>query len=92
MIKEGEKAPDFTLDSDDGKRISLSDFQGKNIVLYFYPKDNTPGCTKEAIEFQKLSRKFGKINAVILALQRLPFYLCLFAHSQEHHCLLESRE
>ena len=70
MIKEGEKAPDFTLDSDDGKRISMSDFQGKNIVLYFYPKDNTPGCTQEAIEFQKLSRKFTKINAVILGISK----------------------
>ncbi|MCW4042972.1 MAG: redoxin domain-containing protein, partial [Candidatus Bathyarchaeota archaeon] len=43
MIKQGDKAPDFTLGSDDGKKISLSDFRGKNIVLYFYPKDGTPG-------------------------------------------------
>ena len=69
MIKEGEKAPNFILDSDDGKRISLSDFQGK-IVLYFYPKDNTPGCTQEAIEFQNLSRKFGNINAIILGISK----------------------
>ena len=70
MIKEGEKAPNFILDSDDGKRISLSDFQGKKIVLYFYPKDNTPGCTQEAIEFQNLSKKFGNINAVILGISK----------------------
>jgi peroxiredoxin Q/BCP len=70
LIKEGEKAPDFTLDSDDGKRISLSDFQGRNIVLYFYPKDNTPGCTQEAIEFQNLSRKFGNMNTVILGISK----------------------
>ncbi|WP_455368328.1 thioredoxin-dependent thiol peroxidase [[Eubacterium] cellulosolvens] len=70
MIKEGEKAPDFTLDSDDGKRISLSVFRGKNIVLYFYPKDGTPGCTQEAVEFQNLSRKFGNTNAVILGISK----------------------
>ncbi|WP_455282206.1 thioredoxin-dependent thiol peroxidase [[Eubacterium] cellulosolvens] len=70
MIKEGEKAPDFTLDSDDGKRISLSDFQGRKIVLYFYPKDNTPGCTQEAVEFQNLSRKFGNMNTVILGISK----------------------
>ncbi|MGB6681584.1 MAG: peroxiredoxin [Candidatus Bathyarchaeia archaeon] len=70
MIKQGEKAPDFTLDSDDGKKISLSYFRGKNIVLYFYPKDGTPGCTQEAIEFQNLNRKFGNINTVILGISK----------------------
>jgi len=70
MIKEGEKAPNFTLDSDDGKRISLSVFRGKNIVLYFYPKDNTPGCTQEAIEFQNISKEFGNTNAVILGISK----------------------
>jgi len=70
MIRQGEKPPDFTLDSDDGKKISLSDFRGKNIVLYFYPKDGTPGCTQEAIEFQNLNRKFGNINTVILGISK----------------------
>jgi peroxiredoxin Q/BCP len=70
MIREGEKAPDFTLDSDDGMKISLSDFLGKNIVLYFYPKDGTPGCTQEAIEFQNLYRKFANLNAVILGISK----------------------
>ncbi|WP_455280579.1 thioredoxin-dependent thiol peroxidase [[Eubacterium] cellulosolvens] len=70
MVKEGEKAPDFTLDSDDGKKISLSDFRGKNIVLYFYPKDGTLGCTQEAIEFQNLNRKFANLNAVILGISK----------------------
>lgn len=70
MIKEGEKAPDFTLDSDDGKKISLSGFRGKNIVLYFYPKNGTPGCTQKAIEFQNLNRKFGNMNTVILGISK----------------------
>jgi len=70
MIKQGDKAPDFTLGSDDGKKISLSDFRGKNIILYFYPKDGTPGCTQEAIEFQNLNRKFGNINTVILEISK----------------------
>jgi len=70
MIKEGEKAPDFTLDSDDGKKISLRDFRGKNIVLYFYPKDGTLGCTQEAIKFQNLNRKFANLNAVILGISK----------------------
>jgi peroxiredoxin Q/BCP len=70
MIKEGEKAPDFTLDSDDGKRISLSVFRGKNIVLYFYPKDSTPSCTQEAIEFQNISKEFGNTNAIILGISK----------------------
>ncbi len=70
MIRQGKKPPDFTLDSDDGKKISLSDFRGKNIVLYFYPKDGTPDCTQEAIEFQNLNRKFGNINTVILGISK----------------------
>jgi peroxiredoxin Q/BCP len=70
MIRQGENAPDFTLDSDDSKKISLSDFRGKNVVLYFYPKDGTPGCTQEAIEFQNLNRKFGNINTVILGISK----------------------
>ena len=51
MLNIGSKAPDFTLESDQGKKISLKDFQGKKVVLYFYPKDDTPGCTKEACSF-----------------------------------------
>jgi peroxiredoxin Q/BCP len=47
MVNEDEKAPDFTLQADDGKEVSLKDYRGKKVVLYFYPKDGTPGCTKE---------------------------------------------
>jgi thioredoxin-dependent peroxiredoxin len=52
MLKEGDKAPDFTSIDDKGNKISLKDFRGKKVVLYFYPKDNTSGCTKEACDFR----------------------------------------
>lgn len=52
MLKIGDKAPEFTLESDSGNQVSLSDFKGEKVVLYFYPKDNTSGCTKEACSFR----------------------------------------
>ena len=61
-----DKAPQFTLSDTDGKEVSLSDFAGKWVVLYFYPKDNTPGCTVEATGFTKLLAQFAEINTVIL--------------------------
>ena len=51
-LQEGDKAPDFTANDQNGKSVSLSDFKGKNIILYFYPKDDTPGCTAEACDFR----------------------------------------
>src|SRR3989338_985369 len=57
-LKEGDKAPDFSLLSRDGPTVSLKDLKGKSIVLYFYPKDDTPGCTKEACDFRDLRKKF----------------------------------
>lgn len=51
-LKEGDKAPDFTAKDQNGKNVSLSDFEGKNVILYFYPKDDTPGCTAEACSFR----------------------------------------
>jgi peroxiredoxin Q/BCP len=66
MLKEGNKAPDFKLKDQDDKTISLKDFKGKNVVLYFYPKDNTSGCTAEACNFRDEFPKFGKLDAVIL--------------------------
>ena len=66
MVDEGKKAPLFTLENQDGKKISLKDFAGKNVILYFYPKDNTSGCTKEACNFRDDFPKFGKMNVVIL--------------------------
>ena len=66
MLKIGDKAPDFTLTSDEGKPVSLKDFKGKRILLYFYPKASTPGCTTEAIEFRELKHEFDKLNTIIL--------------------------
>ena len=66
MIEEGKKAPAFTLKSQDGKAVKLSDFTGKNVVLYFYPKDNTPGCTAEACDFRDQHSKLQKAGAVVL--------------------------
>src|SRR5262249_17579959 len=63
---EGSKAPDFTLKSQDGTPVSLHDFKGKNVVLYFYPKDMTQGCTIEAHGFQRDLDKYTAKNAVIL--------------------------
>lgn len=65
-LKEGDVAPDFSLSSSLGKSISLKDYRGKKLILYFYPKDDTPGCTKEACTFRDELKKFEKANAVIL--------------------------
>lgn len=70
MVNEGEEAPDFTLQADDGKEVSLKDYRGKKIVLYFYPKDGTPGCTKEAIEFRDMAKNFEKEDAIILGVSK----------------------
>lgn len=66
MIEEGKKAPDFSLPDQDGNKVKLSDFKGRYIVLYFYPKDDTPGCTKEACSFRDTFPEFNNVDAVIL--------------------------
>ena len=66
MLKPGAKAPSFELMSDQGKKVSLKDFAGKKIVLYFYPKDSTPGCTKEACSFSENNQRLQKAGAVVL--------------------------
>ena len=66
MLKEGSKAPTFKLKNQNGETVSLGDYQGKRVVLYFYPKDDTSGCTKEACSFRDVFPKFGKLNAEIL--------------------------
>ncbi len=66
----GETAPNFTLLSDEGKEVSLSDYHGKRVVLYFYPKDGTAGCTKEAQGFGDLVDEFAKENAVIIGVSK----------------------
>lgn len=68
MLEEGKKAPNFKLKDKNGKTVSLEDFKGKNVVLYFYPKDNTSGCTAEACNFRDEFPKFGKLNAVIIGI------------------------
>ena len=65
QLKEGTKAPDFSLSSSDSGTISLKDLRGKNVVLYFYPKDDTPGCTKEACSFRDLRKDFQALNTEI---------------------------
>lgn len=65
-LKEGDKAPTFTVATSGGGKISLSDYLGKNVILYFYPKDDTPGCTKEACAFRDGFAGFKKKGAVIL--------------------------
>ncbi len=66
MLKEGQKAPSFKLKDQTGEVVSLESYKGKNVVLYFYPKDDTSGCTKEACNFRDEFPKFSKIDAVIL--------------------------
>jgi peroxiredoxin Q/BCP len=65
-IQEGKAAPAFTLEDADGGRVSLADLAGKHVILYFYPKDDTPGCTKEACGFRDLWKEVQKANAVVL--------------------------
>ena len=66
QLQIGQKAPDFTLPASNGETVSLHDFLGKNVILYFYPKDMTPGCTTEACDFRDQHSKFADLNTVIL--------------------------
>ena len=89
MLQEGTKAPDFTLKNEEGHEISLKDFKGKKVVIYFYPKDNTPGCTKEACSFRDHYDMILAKGAVVIGISAdsekshvnfknkygLPFYL-----------------
>ena len=70
MLQEGMQAPAFTLANKDGKIVSLSDFPGKKVVLYFYPKDNTPGCTRQACAFAAAYSEFEKKNAVVIGISK----------------------
>lgn len=89
MLKEGDKAPDFILKDEQNQDINLNDFKGKKVVLYFYPKDNTPGCTKEACSFRDAYDDILEAGAVVIGISKdntsshekfknkhnLPFYL-----------------
>jgi len=89
MLKQGDKAPEFTLQDDQGNQVSLRDFTGKKVVLYFYPRDNTPGCTKEACSLRDEYDAIMAKGAVVIGISgdsvkshgnfkkkySLPFYL-----------------
>jgi peroxiredoxin Q/BCP len=71
-LKPGDPAPDFTAATQDGRSLSLSELKGKSVVLYFYPKDDTPGCTKEACGFRDSFAEFEKKGAVVLGMSTDP--------------------
>src|SRR4249919_416730 len=71
-LAEGAKAPAFTLPRDGGGALSLSDFKGRNLVLYFYPKADTPGCTAESIAFSRLKRAFAKAETDVVGVSADP--------------------
>jgi thioredoxin-dependent peroxiredoxin len=71
-ISVGELAPDFSLKASNGESVKLSDYRGKNVVLYFYPKDMTPGCTTEACDFRDHHESFAGLNAVVLGVSPDP--------------------
>ena len=70
MLETGTKAPAFSLNDKDGKVVSLSDFMGKKVVLYFYPKDNTPGCTRQACAFAAAYEDFKTLDAVVVGVSK----------------------
>ena len=99
-LQPGAKAPAFTLPRDGGGMISLADFAGRKLVLYFYPRADTPGCTKEAIDFNRLKAAFGKAGTGILGVSADPVpaqdkfkakhNLCISLASDEAHRMLEA--
>lgn len=70
MLQIGQKAPDFTLKDKDGNDVSLSDFRGKKVVVYFYPKDNTPGCTRQACAFGEAYNEFKTKNCEVIGISK----------------------
>lgn len=70
MLEEGIKAPEFSLPDKDGNIVNLSDFKGKKVILYFYPKDSTPGCTKQACGFRDNFSEYQKLNAVVIGISK----------------------
>jgi peroxiredoxin Q/BCP len=70
LVVEGEGAPGFTLEADDGRQVSLKDYIGKKVVLYFYPKDGTKGCTLEAVEFRDIADQFEKQGTIIVGVSK----------------------
>lgn len=70
MIAEGQAAPEFELQGSDGKTHNLAEYRGKNVIIYFYPRDNTPGCTKEACAFRDLQPELSGLNAVVIGVSK----------------------
>lgn len=70
MLNVGDIAPQFSLNDKNGEKISLSDFKGKKVVIYFYPKDNTPGCTKQACAFGASFKKFQELDVVVIGISK----------------------
>ena len=68
----GKKAPDFKLEASDGRMVTMADFAGKNVVLYFYPKDMTPGCTTEACDFRESHQSFAELDTIIVGVSPDP--------------------
>jgi peroxiredoxin Q/BCP len=77
MIEEGKRAPSFRLDAADGGKVALSDFVGRYVVVYFYPKDDTPGCTTEAKDFRDAAKKLKTLDAAVIGISK---------DSIESHC------
>ena len=96
----GDKAPNFKLQRDDGDTVSLADFKGRKLVVYFYPRADTPGCTKEAIDFSKLRAAFAKAGADVIGVSADPVKaqdafkkkhkLSIALLSDETHAMLEA--
>ena len=70
MLQVGDLAPDFALSDQEGRTVRLSDFRGKKVVVYFYPKDNTPGCTRQACAFAESYKEFEKMGAVVIGISK----------------------
>lgn len=70
MLEKGMKAPEFSLLNQNGETVNLSDFKGKKVILYFYPRDNTPGCTKQACAFKEENESFKNQNAVVIGVSK----------------------
>ena len=100
MIREGEQAPDFTLESDTGEQVSLAGLRGKPVVLYFYPKDDTPGCTTQACGIRDAYGEFERAGAVVLGVspdseaqhlkfkEKMKFPFELLSDAEEKACKL----
>lgn len=93
QLKPGDKAPDFELPTNTGQNVSLKGLKGKNVVLYFYPKDSTPGCTLEARDFSANIKKFKELNCEVIGVSKDSIKShCSFADKQELSIVLASDE